>query len=46
MCMDFFLIDFFLKLKKNVWQIAIVRIESGLVRFGHDYINTGAIFSF
>ena len=35
-----------LKVKNKVWQIAIVEIESGLVRFGHDYIDTGATFSF
>ena len=35
-----------LKVKNKVWQIAIVEIESGPVRFGHDYIDTGATFSF
>ena len=35
-----------LKVKNKVWQIAIVEIESGLVRFGHDYIDTRATFSF
>ena len=35
-----------LKVKIKVWQIAIVEIESGPVRFGHDYIDIGATFSF
>ena len=45
MCMDFFLIDFF-KGEKKVWQIVIVGIKSGPVRFRHDYINTRETFSF
>ena len=35
-----------LKVKNKVWQIAIVEIESRPVRFEHDYIDTGATFSF
>ena len=35
-----------LKVKNKVWLIAIIEIESGVVRFGHDYIDIGATFSF
>ena len=43
----FFAIDSFKgEKKKKVWQIVIVGIESGPVRFGHDYTDTGATFSF
>ena len=42
----FFPIDSFKGEKKKVWQIVIVGIESGPVRFGHDYTDSGATFSF
>ena len=35
-----------LKVKNKMRQIAIIEIKSGPVRFGHDYIDTGATFSF
>ena len=41
----FFPIDSFKGEKQGVAD-AIIEIESGPVRFGHDYIDTGATFSF